>query len=74
LHYRFHNIQPSPKLTLRCTCCFYGELLAQPPSWRIIPCQLSVTTYSTYSPVSSIYGDCIHHAQPEDGPCRGQET
>jgi len=44
---------------------FYGEGLAQPPSWRTTPCRMFATAYSIYSQ--------LLHPQPEDAPCRGDK-
>ena len=33
--------------------CFYGEHLAQPPSWSTTSCRLSTTAYSIYSQLPS---------------------
>jgi hypothetical protein len=52
------------------------ELLAphtEPPSWRKIPCQLSMTAYEIYSQLPSISGGHSLHPQPEDAPCRGNK-
>jgi hypothetical protein len=42
---------------------------AQPPSWRVTPCRLSATAYSTYSQLPSISGGRLLYPQPEDAPC-----
>ena len=44
----------------------YLKPFLQTPSRRIAPCRLSVTVYSTYSQLPSIF----LHPQPEDTPCR----
>lgn len=37
----------------RMRCCYH---IAQPPSWRTIPCRMSETAYSMYSHLPSILG------------------
>lgn len=48
--------------------------LIQPPSWRTTPSQLSVTTYSIYLQVPSIFGGHFLHPQPENTLCCGDRN
>jgi hypothetical protein len=62
-----------PFVTFHNKLIFYGvDLLphAQPPSWRITPCRMSVTDYSIHLQLHSIFGGHLLHLQPEDTPCR----
>jgi hypothetical protein len=55
---------------------FYGAKLlapAQLPTWRTLPCRLSMTAYAIYSQLPSISGGLLLHPQTEDAPCNGDK-
>jgi hypothetical protein len=60
------------------TCRFlYSEeflVTAQPARWRTTPFRLPVTAYSIYLQLPSVSRGCLHHPQPQDASCRGDEA
>jgi hypothetical protein len=50
------------------------QLFSKPPSQRTTHCRFSVSAYSIYSQLPSVPGVRLLHPQPENEPCRGEDS